>query len=125
METQEFDLPGVTFVGPASYRAATMLLAAKAFLSLLLGLTVTYAWVVLPQAGRAPPLHAACDAPVGMAPAGVARRDHPAALVMLAPIGRAQVCGAARPLSAANSLTTPCSTLRPLWHMLQVLLCTP
>lgn len=72
METQEFDLPGVTFVGPESYRAATMLLAAKAFLSLLLGLTVTYAWVVLPPVGKAPPVHAAC-AESGKAQPGMAR----------------------------------------------------
>ncbi len=52
METQEFDLPGLAFVGPESYRLATMLLAAKAFLSLLLGLTVTFAWVVLPQVSK-------------------------------------------------------------------------
>lgn len=52
METQEFDLPGLVFMGPESYKSATMLLAAKAFLSLLLGLTVTFAWVVLPQVGK-------------------------------------------------------------------------
>ena len=55
METQEFTKPGTAFVGAQSYSPAAMLLAAKAFLSLLLGLTVTYAWVVLPQVGKAPP----------------------------------------------------------------------
>ena len=55
METQEFDRPGLAFVGAQSYSPAAMLLAAKAFLSLLLGLTVTYAWVVLPQVSKAPP----------------------------------------------------------------------
>ena len=74
METQEFDLPGVKFVGPDSYRAATTLLAAKAFLSLLLGLTVTYAWVVLPQVTKAPPAHAPC-AESGTAQPGMARED--------------------------------------------------
>ena len=72
METQEFDLPGVKFVGPDSYRAATTLLAAKAFLSLLLGLTVTYAWVVLPQVTKAPHAHAAC-AESGTVQPGMAR----------------------------------------------------
>ena len=88
MDTQEFDLPGVTFVGPESYRAATMLLAAKAFLSLLLGLTVTYAWVVMPQAGKAPPL-----VQVGRAPAGMARQgSHPGTQVTPGPVRRAQSC---------------------------------
>ena len=89
METQEFDLPGVTFVGPESYRAATMLLAAKAFLSLLLGLTVTYAWVVLPQVTKATPVHAAC-AESGKAQAGMACEGHPAAQMVLEPAGKAQ-----------------------------------
>ena len=65
METQEFDWPGASFVGPGAYRPAATLLAAKAFLSLLLGLTVTYAWVVLPQVGKALPEEApksACKA---------------------------------------------------------------
>ena len=54
METQEFTRPGTSFVGPQSYSPAALLLAAKAFLSMLLGLAVTYAWVVLPQVGKAP-----------------------------------------------------------------------
>ena len=90
METQEFDsgifLSGVNFVGPDSYRAATLLLAAKAFLSLLLGLTVTYAWVVLPQVTKATQVHAAC-AESGKAQAGMAAGGHPAAQMVLGPAG--------------------------------------
>ncbi|KAK9832636.1 hypothetical protein WJX81_005931 [Elliptochloris bilobata] len=63
METQEFDMAGLLFVGPQSYRLGTMLLAAKAFLSLLLGLTVTYAWVVLPQVGKPARGSEACHVP--------------------------------------------------------------
>ena len=94
METQEFYQPGVAFTGPDSYSAATLLLAAKAFLSLLLGLCVTYAWVVLPQVGKAPPEHApgaTCGAQVGKAQEGVDHQDHPSAQSMFGPVGRLQV----------------------------------
>ena len=94
METQAFYRPGAAFVGADSYGAATLLLAAKAFLSLLLGLSVTYAWVVLPQVGNAPPEHApgnACDAQVGKAQVRMAHQDHPPAQMMFGPAGRLQV----------------------------------
>jgi len=48
MEAQEFDTLGLVFVVGQPYGLGTLLLAAKAFLSLLPGLAVTYAWVVLP-----------------------------------------------------------------------------
>ena len=94
METQALYRPGAAFVGADSYSAATLLLASKAFLSLLLGLSVTYAWVVLPQVGKAAPGHApgfACDAQVGKAQAGMAHQDHPPAHMLFGPAGRLQV----------------------------------
>lgn len=97
METQEFYQPGVAFMGAESYGAATLLLTAKAFLSLLLGLSVTYAWVVLPQVGKAAPEHApgnACDAQVGKAQEGMAHQDHPSAQSMFGPVGRLQMFNA-------------------------------
>ena len=94
METQAFYRPGAAFVGTEAYGAATLLLAAKALLSLLLALSVTYAWVALPQVGKAPPERApgnACDAQVGKAQEGMAHQDHPPAQTLFGPAGRLQV----------------------------------